>query len=464
MERRILIIDNNVSFLNDVESLFRGRLAVTKARTGREGLEILRNANIAAVLLDLDLPDMPALDVMQKIHRDHDPRLPVVVVSEYGDMEHAVECMKQGAYDFIPKDFHRDVLAEKILKALEVRSLELKLHALQTTFDCHHDRMVFASDVMKRINYETTRIAALPFDVLIAGETGAGKDFIAYEIHRRSPRRDKPFIPLAMRTLAETLIESELFGYEKGAFSGADTSRVGKLEAAHGGTVYIPEVSCLSESVQLKLLYFLQYKTISRVGQDARRPETKLDVRLIMATNEDLEELVGHQKVRADFFHRISGVRLLIPPLRERVDDIEALARHFLKKHSASFAGVEYSFAPEVITEMRLYRWPGNARELENAIKNALVYSASPQLTLKDFPVLARRSEEQFRCSYCLAQRADLPGYGAAEKAFRRGYFEEALRRAGGVVSRAAALTGMSTQGFRKVLRTLSINHHNGQS
>jgi DNA-binding NtrC family response regulator len=455
---RLLVIDDNPHFLNDVESLLRDRFTIAKAVSGIKGLEILRAEDILAVLLDLELPDMSGLEILQKIHRDVDPHIPVIVVTEHDDAEKAVECMKRGAYDFIPKSFHRNVLAAKIIKALERRALELNVRALQSSFDDQHDRMVFASDAMKRINFEITRVAVLPFDVLLVGETGVGKDLTAYEIHRRSPRRDRPFIPLAMRALTESLIESELFGHERGAFSGAEKSHIGKLEAANGGTVYIPEISSLNESVQLKLLHFLQYKTISRVGQDSRRPELRLEVRVIMATNENLEELVERQGMRADFFHRITGVRLAIPPLRERVDDIEVLAKYFLKKHSATIASPEFSLSAEVLAAMNAYRWPGNARELENVIKNALVYSSTPQLALKEFPGLASTSNEPSRCASCLELRQSLPKYDAAEQDFRRAYYLEALRRAGGNVIEAAALTGITVQGLRKILRTLRIN------
>jgi DNA-binding NtrC family response regulator len=454
---RLLIIDDNVSFLNDVESLLHDHFAVAKAATGAKGFEILKAEDILAVLLDLQLPDMSGLEILQKIHRDIDPHLPVIIVTEHVDAEKAVECMKRGAYDFIPKSFHRNVLAAKILKALERRALELSVRALQTSFDDHHDQMVFVSDAMKRIHYEVTRIAPLPFDVLLVGETGVGKDMIAYEIHRRSPRRHKPFIPLAMRALTESLIESELFGHEKGAFSGAERDHIGKLEAAHGGTVYIPEISSLNEAVQLKLLQFLQYKTISRVGQDSRRPELRLDVRVIMATNEHLEQHVERRTMRADFFHRITGVRLVIPSLRQRVDDIEPLAKYFLKKHSATITGAEFTLAPTALAAMKAYRWPGNVRELENAVKNAMVYSSKPQLAPKDFPVLSAAADQPSRCAFCLEQRQKLPPYESAERDFRRAYYAEVLRRAGGNVTEAAAFAGITAQGLRKVLRTLHI-------
>ena len=390
---RVLIIDDSVAFLNDVESLLRDRYHIRTASTAKKGLEIARTEGPAAVLLDLRLPDMDGTDVLQALHRDVDPFLPVVIVTDQDDTETAVELMRLGAYDFVSKSFNRDILAAKLTKALERRGLEISVRALQSSFADFHDRLVFASEGMKKVHYELTRLAGLTFDVLIQGETGVGKDLCAFEIHQRSPRRDKPFIPVAMRVLSESIIESELFGHEKGAFSGADKAKVGKLEAANGGTLYIPEVSSLTETVQLKLLQFMQYKSIARVGQDSRRPDTRLDVRVIMATNEKLEDAVEKGKMREDFYHRISGVKLTIPPLRDRREDIGPLAEYFMHKFAASVDNRTYSLAPDAIRALENYRWPGNVRELENAIKGALAYSETGVLERADFPMLGSAAE-----------------------------------------------------------------------
>jgi len=311
---------------------------------------------------------------------------------------------------------------------------------------------------MKKIHYEISNLANVGFDVLIAGETGVGKDLIAFELHQRSPRKNRPFIPVPLKSLSESLIESELFGHEKGAFSGADKTKIGKLEAANGGTVYIPEVSSINEAVQVKLLQFMQFKTISRVGQDARTPESKLDVRVILATNENLEELVSKGTMRADFYHRIAGVRLLVPPLRQRVEDIEPLAQYFLAKFSTGMGGREFQLAPEVVDAFRKYRWPGNVRELENAIKNALAYSGGGVLTLGDFPNLFTFHGDADQCRICMTTRfPSIDVYRVAERNFKRAYFQEVLRRGGNNVAKAAALAGLTPQGFRKILNILEI-------
>jgi DNA-binding NtrC family response regulator len=460
---KLLLIDDSLAFLSDVESILRDRFHVLKATSGRRGVEIARIEGPAAVLLDLQMPDMDGFHVLERLHREVDPYLPVIIVTDHSEAENAVQAMRAGAYDFIPKSFNRDVLSAKIVKALERRNLEISVKALQSTFAEHHDRFVFASDAMKKVHYELTRLAHVGFDVLITGETGVGKDLCAFEIHQRSARRDRPFIPLPMRSLSETIIESELFGHEKGAFSGADKTRIGKLEAANGGTLYIPEVSSLTETVQLKLLQFMQYKSITRVGQDSRKPETQLDVRVIMATNDSLEEQVKNGKMREDFYHRISGVKLNIPPLRQRVDAIESLSNYFLQKYDQRAEGTGHSIAPEVFAAMHEYRWPGNVRELENAIKGALAYASGPVLTVGDFPVFTDRIHDDGHCPICSAgQHQHMPSYENIMLQLKKVYFDEVLHRVDGNITKAAEVAGISPQGLRKLLKTLDSKAGSG--
>jgi DNA-binding NtrC family response regulator len=453
---KLLLIDDSVAFLSDVESLLRDRFQIVKATSGRRGVEMARTEGVAAVLLDIRMPDMDGLEVLQAIHRDVDPFLPVIIVTDHADAESAVKAMRLGAYDFIPKNFNREVLSAKIVKALERRTLEISVRALQSTFADYHDQFVFASDAMKRVHFELSRLAQVGFDVLITGETGVGKDLCAFEIHQRSARRERPFIPLAMRSLSETLIESELFGHEKGSFSGADKTKIGKLEAANGGTLYIPEVSSLTETVQLKLLQFMQYKSIARVGQDSRRPDTRLDVRVIMATNESLEEQVQKGKMREDFYHRISGVKLLVPALQMRREDIEPLTEYFLKKYDQRSEGERHTLAPEVLQFMQTYRWPGNVRELENSIKGALVYASGRELNLTGFPMLTDRARDESQSHFRMSTRYEhLPPYEEVKLQLKKEYFEELLSRVGGSIPRAAEVAGISAQGLRKLLKSL---------
>jgi two-component system, NtrC family, response regulator len=456
---RLLIIDDDTAFLKVAESLLSGRFIVQTASTGQRGIEVLRADHVNAVLLDLQLPDLDGVEVLRTIHREIDPHLPVIIISEHGEPHRIVESMRLGAYDFIPKAFSGDVLAEKLVKALERRSLELNVQLLQNNLADHYDHMVFASDAMKRIHFEITRLAKLPFDVLLVGETGVGKDLVAFELHQRSLRRGKPFISIPVRSLNEALIESELFGHEKGAFSSAGKMRVGKLEAANGGTIYLPEISSLTESVQLKLLQFLQYKSIARVGQDSRTPDRQLDVRVIMASNENLEGHIQSGRIRSDFYHRISGVKMTIPPLRERLDDIDVLARYFVKKYASALSGPPPSLALDVIDALKAYHWPGNVRELDNAVKSALVSAQGDTITLRDFPQVAPTVRDPIRCSYCFEQQVQLPTLNETEITYRRAYLQELLRRTNGSTTKAAMLAGITVQGFRKAMKGVHLNN-----
>ena len=455
---KVLIVDTSTSFLNDVESLLSKRYTIVKATSGKQAIEVLGTEHVSVVLLGLELQDTHVIELLKRIREEIDPHLPVIILADYLEGETAIEAMHFGAYDCIPRNFNLNLLSAKITKALEQRNLEIRVRVLQSGLAEQHDHMVCVSDAMKKIHFEIVRLATLDFDVLITGETGVGKDLIAFEIHRRGDRHEKPFVSVALRTLNESLIESELFGHEKGAFTGAEKTKIGKLEAANAGTLYIPEISSLTEAVQLKLFEFMQYKRISRVGQDPRKPEIKLDVRLLMATNESLEELVKSGKIREDFYHRAAGVKLSVPPLRARAADIEPLANYFIKKFSPTTSSEKYQFSPEVISAFKAYRWPGNVRELENAIKNALAYSSGNVLTLNDFPQCAQTKTNLDQCHLCMVTRfQSFPGYKGAVRDFRRAYLEELLRQTGYSISRAAQLAGMTTQGLRKILDILHI-------
>jgi DNA-binding NtrC family response regulator len=310
---------------------------------------------------------------------------------------------------------------------------------------------------MEKVDKEISRVAEIDFDVLLVGESGVGKDRVAFEIHNRSARKGNVFTTIPLRNLNESLIESELFGHEKGAFSGADQARVGLIEATSGGTVYIPEISSLTTSVQLKLLHFMQYKTISRVGQDARKPPIKVDVKIIMATNENLVQAVQKSGLREDFFYRITGISIKIPPLRERKEDIEILVNHFLRLYEKRMNRGHFSATPALLKKLEAYNWPGNVRELENAIKHALVNASGNQLLPGDFN---RDSDEWANTSFQahpVVHDQELVKYKIAEQQFRRIYFENLLISAKGNVSLAAKLSGLSRQNIHKILLDMNL-------
>ncbi len=459
--QNLLIIDDNKDFLEDVSLMLKPDYNVYKAETAYLGLEILKINRISVVLLDLQLPDLHGLDVLKIIHTEIDPYLPVIIITEFDNIEFVVRAMKLGAYDFMNKDFHVDIIKQKIEQSLAQKDLKIKVTGLQNNISASNNDFIFASESMKKISYEITKLANLDFDVLILGETGVGKDMIASQIHLCGKRRDKPYIPIPIRSLNESMLESELFGHEKGAFTGADKMRIGKFEAGNQGIIYLPEISNLSESIQLKLLHFTQYKSISRVGQDPRKGEINLDLRLIMATNENLETLMKNGRIREDFYYRINGVTLLIPPLRERKEDIIPLSNYFLKKYSSQLVHEKYSFSDEVFRGFLSYSWTGNVRELANSIKNALSYTDSSKLQIADFPNLNRKGESVDRLNFHIPEyhKNDLPEYKKLDKEIKRNYFADLMEITGGKITPAAEIGGLTPQGLRKILKQIDLRH-----
>jgi DNA-binding NtrC family response regulator len=377
--------------------------------------------------------------------------LPVYLIREGFNLDRALRAIRSGRFEKHDADGAVRILSEAFLR--EDESVD-RSHAIQG--EARNPDFVFVSREMQKLDYEISRVARFDFDVLLSGETGVGKDFVASEIHRRSGRGHRPFLSVPLRSLSPTLIESELFGHERGAFSGAERSKPGKFEAAEGGTMYIPEISCLSEDVQLKLLYFMQYKRCLRVGEDPRHHERNCDVRLILATNDDLSELVAQGKLREDFYYRINGLSLHIPPLRQRREDIVPLARHFIDLYGF---GKPYDFTQSAIDRMHAYDWPGNVRELANTIKAAIPFASDGVVSEDVLPIKCSSAGHADFITHHLRMMQQLPTYTELEDSLRRSYFQEALLRCQGHVPRAACLAGMSEQGFRKAILRMGFEY-----
>jgi DNA-binding NtrC family response regulator len=465
--RTILMIDDDVALMNDLQSLIKSQYQLEKATTGRSGLEALRSKDISAVLLDLGLPDIPGMEVLKRIREEIDPHIPVIIVTTHHNIDEAVQAMRNGASDFVTKDVDIDALAERIRKALEHRELELNAELMRSGYIKPATEFVFASNEMKKVNLEIEKVANNDLDVLLIGETGVGKDVVAEEIHRRSKRRRGLFVEFSIASVPESLLESELFGYEKGAFSGAERKRAGVLEGAEGGTVYLPEITALPKQTQIKLLGFLEKKRITPVGYNYKGREfgRQVDVRLIMATNdslERLEKLVESGELRNDFYQRIKVIRIIIPPLRERLDDIETLTRHFLKKYSYQFSNRKFQVTDEVIDEFKNYNWPGNVRELENVLKNAMAHADNDLLTLEDFPDIHKKRSIRSGVSGA-SHIGEFPTYREADFHFRSEYFSKLLRAVNGNIAEAAKKAGLTQAGLRKVMHQLGLRREGGK-
>src|SRR6202790_3560216 len=353
---------------------------VKAAATAEDGLKLA--ADVDLILTDLKLPGMDGLAFIEQI-RGQNTHTPVIVMSAFGTIENAVEAMKKGAVDFIPKPFSLDHLSVVVEKALEVRKLRDENRELREALGQRYqfENIIGRSGPMQEIFATITRVAPTRATVLLCGESGVGKDMIARAIHHHSPRDGRPFVKINCTALPENLMESELFGYEKGAFTGANLTKPGKFEQADTGTVFLDEIGDVPTSIQVKLLRILQEREFERLGSNKTR---HIDVRVLAATNVDLRAALEQGTFREDLYYRLNVLPINIPPLRERKEDIPYLAGHFVKKLKNDLGTPVQSISEAAIQRLLEYHWPGNVRELENAIERSLVLANGAVLDAAD--------------------------------------------------------------------------------
>jgi DNA-binding NtrC family response regulator len=379
----ILVIDDD-AFMRDAcqQALGKHGHNVTLAKSGREGLARLEKWTFDLILLDLKMPGEDGLFVLARI-KDLDPEALVVMVTAHGSIETAVQAIKLGAFDFIAKPFTPDELLSLVKRALRNRRLSIENLCLKQDLkkEARPAEIVSQSAAMARVKEMVAMVAPTDSTVLLQGESGTGKGLVARKIHKLSKRRAHPFISVDCGSLVRTLFESELFGHVKGAFTGADTTQIGKFEMAHGGTLFFDEISSINLEVQAKLLKAVEEKAISKVGD---HKVVNVDVRLISATNRDLQDAIAKGLFREDLFFRLNVVSIHMPPLRDRREDIALLVDHFLKIfNQRQGKGVE-SFSSEAMDALTAYHWPGNVRELENTIERLVVFAREKTITSHD--------------------------------------------------------------------------------
>lgn len=372
-QKSLLIVDDEPNIRRVLEAVFtKDGYQVKTAENGRKALDILStDPNLDVAVCDLIMPDMNGVEVL-KAAKEINPKLSVVMITAHGTIKTAVDAMKLGAFDYITKPFDMDEIKLIVKNALERSQLlgenvELK-QELKTRYK--FDNIIGTSSKMQEVYKIIERVAASNATVLIRGESGTGKELVARAIHYNSPRAQKQFIAVSCAALPETLLESELFGHEKGSFTGATGQKIGRFELAHQGTLFLDEVPEISPAVQVKLLRALQEREFERVGGTKT---VKVDVRLIAATNRDLEQLVADGVFRADLYYRLQVIQIFLPSLRERRDDIPTLVEHFIQKFNKENGKEVKFFAPEAMDLVMQYGWPGNVRELENAVERCVV-------------------------------------------------------------------------------------------
>src|SRR5512144_433719 len=431
----ILLIDDDDSLRRVIEfSLTEAGHKVQPAASGEEGLRLFESTPFDAVITDITMPGMSGMEVLARVH-GLDPGLPVIMITAYGTIENAVQAMKQGAFDYITKPFNRDELRMTLDKALRMRRLEkenVDLRA-EVTDRYRFENFVGSSAKVREVLDLAGRVAASDATVLITGERGTGKELLAKGVHFNSTRAEGAFVAVNCAAIPEALIESELFGHVKGAFTGAVRDKEGKFELADGGTLLLDEIGDLRIDLQAKILRVLQERVVDRVGDT--KP-ISVDVRVIASTNMDIEQAIKEGKFREDLYDRINVIALRVPPLRERRDDIPLLVTHFLRKFTR---GAGIGVRQEALEILMSYGWPGNVRELESVIERATVLMCGNAITPDDLPDKLRKEKTGIENIIL-----NLPDEGIELEELEKNLIIKALEKHGNNQTRAAAYLGIT--------------------
>jgi two-component system, NtrC family, response regulator AtoC len=450
VQARILIVDDDeVSCQLFAEVLEGDGHEVYQARSGEEALVRLREASYDLLLVDVRMPGITGLDVTRAM-RQEQPALPIIVMTAFGSIETAVEAIHEGAYDYVSKPMNLDELKKIVSRVLTAQSGR-KIKHLD---DLEQSKTVIGrSAAMVGVFKMVARAAPTKSTVLILGESGTGKEVIARSVHQHSSRAQGPFVPVDCGALTETLLESELFGHTRGAFTGAVTDKKGVFQSANGGTCFLDEIGDISLNMQSKLLRVLQEGEVRPVGG---KEWVKVDVRVLAATNKDLDELVKTRAFREDLYYRLKVITIRLPPLRERPEDIEALAHIFIRRYSAAAGKPITAISDDALERIRNYSWPGNIRQLENAVEQAVVLSKSSVLTPDDLPHEVR---EDLPPSYDTAGNGDLHFSDTPSlEEIKKRYALYVMNRTRGNISRAAKVLDIDRRSLYRMLARWKID------
>jgi len=446
-QEKILIVDDDTQ----IRTLLAERLRfhqyrVLTAEDGEEGLDKFRKEGADLVLLDLMMPKLDGIETLNRMKKE-EPEVLVIMLTAFGTIEKAVEAMKKGAYDFIPKPCEPEHILLTIEKALERKNLVQEKDYLKEEINSQYDIIWGESSEMKKIKELILKVASAKSTILIQGESGTGKQVLARAIHNLSNRKDKPFVYVNCVALSEQLLESDLFGHEKGAFTGAYQRKKGRLETAHSGTVFLDEIGDITPLIQTKFLHFLESEEFERVGGTQT---LKVDARIIAATNRDLSKALEEKKFREDLFFRLNVISITVPPLRNRKEDILILANYFLKKFNQEMKKRIISIDPQTLEVFSTYNWPGNIRELQNILERAVVLAPfdtiTPELVLSQ---LSHTKKEEL-----------LPGIPLedAVKKFKKEFITQTLSLTKNNQSQAAKLLDIQRTYLNRLIKELEIN------
>lgn len=452
---KVLVIDDEADMLENCTRIIRrlGYECVT-LQDSSAAAEIIGRQMPSIVLTDFAMPGLNGLDIL-RLCQEINPDGMVILISGYATIPNVVEAMKEGAFDYLAKPFSADQLKVALERAVRHRNLAEENRYLRTQLAQIHglDNMLGSSLAMRKVFDTIRKVAVTETNILVYGESGTGKELVARSIHANSNRKDKSFVPVDCASLPENLLESELFGYEKGTFTGADSTRPGLLEFANGGTFFLDEIGEMGINLQAKLLRVLQERQFRRVGG---RKMIDVDIRLIAATNRDLEEGVRKGTFREDLYYRLNVISIKLPPLRERVGDVPMLADHFLREFTSSSSGGPAGIAPEAMKLLEEYGWPGNVRELQNVMSRAVTLCTGEIITQEDLPEHVRNSAKR--------QAPAIEGLSFKESKklwlvdFEKEYLSDLLTRNGNNISRAAKEAGIDRKTIHRLLNKYKLD------
>jgi len=464
---RILVVDDEPSMREMLRIVLRrDGYDVLVAENGRDAIEQLRTTSCDLLLSDIKMPDLTGVEVLRAA-KDINKNIVAFMMTAYASTSTAVEAMRLGAVDYFTKPFSMDELRLKIRQHLETHRLKQENVLLKRELKTRYEfsNIIGRSELMLDVFRMVETVAQTNSTILITGESGTGKDLVARAIHYNSLRREHPFVALNCGGVPETLLESELFGHMRGAFTGADTNKKGLMEVAEKGTIFLDEIGEMNAAMQVKLLRVLQDRRFRRLGGTE---EVQADIRVVAATNQDLDKLVAEGKFREDLFYRVNVIQMRLPPLRDRREDIPLLAEHFLSKYSERMDKPVHGISNEAIALLQAYGWPGNVRELENVIERAVALERSPTVLSESLPAqiragLGQTVAEAGTSSMMSLDIPPLPDLGEGFDLEARGedlyrhYIALALERAGGVQVKAAEMLGMSFRSFRYYAKKFNL-------
>ncbi len=457
----LLVVDDEPDFLRGLARSIPKEIPmrVLTAESGSEALSLIDKNPVEMVLTDIRMPDINGIELLEEI-KQRDPWITVVLMTAYGTIETAIEAIRKGAYDFVQKPFTPDEINRLLKKALEHSTLVRENIRLKNRLSgaSGMDLFLDGGPGVRKLLRTLRTVAALNVTVLIRGESGTGKEMAARQIHMLSPRADRRMVTVNCPTLPESLLESELFGYARGAFTGADSDKKGLIQEGDGSTLFLDEIGDISPSIQTKILRLIQEKEIKPLGSSVSK---SVDVRIIASTNRDLEAKIIEKSFREDLFYRLNVVTIFMPPLREIPEDIPVLAQRFVHEASVEFNISPKSISEDVMKHLMSQAWPGNIRQLKNSLQKAMIFSKGDTLELKDF---IHRKSVRRTAETIGSPSPDMTFRAARDRLlddFTRKYLSEALTRHGGNISAAARESGLERQHFQKLMRKAGMTADN---